>query len=222
MRYILHYTNPGDVIFDGFCGSGMTGVAAQLCSDPNTIKSLGYKVDGSGLIFEETADGAMKRISQLGFRKTILADISPAATFISHNYNKKSDVLKFQRNATSLLKSLIRDFQWAFVTFADLETKMYDQLSSRLQTATKLDDLKEILEPYKSSLGQINYVVWSDVFTCSNCSRDVVYWEAAVDRETKAVSKEFECFHCGASLASRTEDRAWTYYHDRATGQSRK
>jgi len=30
MRYILHYTEPGDIVFDGFCGTGMTGVAAQL------------------------------------------------------------------------------------------------------------------------------------------------------------------------------------------------
>jgi hypothetical protein len=28
MRYILHYTDPGDVVLDGFCGTGMTGVAA--------------------------------------------------------------------------------------------------------------------------------------------------------------------------------------------------
>ena len=28
---ILHYTNPGDVVLDGFSGSGMTGVAAQWC-----------------------------------------------------------------------------------------------------------------------------------------------------------------------------------------------
>ncbi len=27
MRYIEHYTNPGDVVLDGFCGTGMTGVA---------------------------------------------------------------------------------------------------------------------------------------------------------------------------------------------------
>ncbi len=29
MRYILHYTDPEDVVFDGFSGTGMTGVAAQ-------------------------------------------------------------------------------------------------------------------------------------------------------------------------------------------------
>jgi hypothetical protein len=26
--YIEHYTNPGDIVLDPFCGSGMTGVAA--------------------------------------------------------------------------------------------------------------------------------------------------------------------------------------------------
>src|SRR6266513_2658392 len=32
--YILHYTKPGDLILDPFCGSVMTGVAAQLFADP--------------------------------------------------------------------------------------------------------------------------------------------------------------------------------------------
>lgn len=31
MTYIEHYTKPGDLILDVFAGSGMTGVAAQLC-----------------------------------------------------------------------------------------------------------------------------------------------------------------------------------------------
>ena len=34
---ILHYTEPGDIVLDGFGGSGMTGVAAQWCaSAPKT------------------------------------------------------------------------------------------------------------------------------------------------------------------------------------------
>ena len=37
MKYILHYTKPGDIIFDGFCGSGMTGVASNLCQQENTL-----------------------------------------------------------------------------------------------------------------------------------------------------------------------------------------
>jgi len=30
MKFIEHYTDEGDIVFDGFCGTGMAGVAAQL------------------------------------------------------------------------------------------------------------------------------------------------------------------------------------------------
>lgn len=43
MRYILHYTQPGDIVFDGFCGTGMTGVAAQLCGSKSDVDALGEK-----------------------------------------------------------------------------------------------------------------------------------------------------------------------------------
>jgi len=33
---ILHYTEPGDIVLDGFSGSGMTGVAAQWCGSAPT------------------------------------------------------------------------------------------------------------------------------------------------------------------------------------------
>jgi hypothetical protein len=42
---ILHYTEPGDVVLDGFCGSGMTGVAAQLCEDKDMLEALGFRVN---------------------------------------------------------------------------------------------------------------------------------------------------------------------------------
>ena len=71
MRYILHYTNPGDIVFDGFCGTGMTGIAAQMCGN-NTEQEL-FRTNLAG---------------KLGVRKVILNDLSPAATFIASNYNK--------------------------------------------------------------------------------------------------------------------------------------
>jgi len=60
--YILHYTKPGDVVLDGFCGTGMTGVAAQLCGQ---------------------LDGAVNPPGMPGPRRAILIDLSPAATFIA-------------------------------------------------------------------------------------------------------------------------------------------
>lgn len=40
MKYIKHYTNPGDIVFDGFCGSGMTGIAAQMLNRKAILSDL--------------------------------------------------------------------------------------------------------------------------------------------------------------------------------------
>lgn len=40
MKYIEHYTKEGDIVFDGFCGTGMTGVAAQLLNRKAVLSDL--------------------------------------------------------------------------------------------------------------------------------------------------------------------------------------
>lgn len=40
MRLVEHYTDPGDVIDDPFCGSGQTGVAAMLTGRHALISDL--------------------------------------------------------------------------------------------------------------------------------------------------------------------------------------
>jgi len=83
MRYILHYTEPGDVVFDGFCGTGMTGVAAQMCGNLSAIETLNLTVTKKDIVTDDT--GSI--IGKLGSRKALLNDLSPIATFISSRYN---------------------------------------------------------------------------------------------------------------------------------------
>lgn len=114
MRYILHYTEPGDIVFDGFCGTGMTGVAAQLCGDRKEVEELGYKVDSKGLIWDQSGN----KISALGERKAILNDLSPAATYISYSYNlPTSSNSQFEKHM-SILDELESEFQWMYETRA--------------------------------------------------------------------------------------------------------
>ncbi|MCP4110754.1 MAG: site-specific DNA-methyltransferase [Desulfobacteraceae bacterium] len=40
MKYIEHYTDAGDIVLDGFCGTGMTGVAAQLLNRKAVLSDL--------------------------------------------------------------------------------------------------------------------------------------------------------------------------------------
>ena len=107
MRYILHYTEPGDIVFDGFCGTGMTGVAAQMCGDRAVVESLGYQVKQDGTILQQETDEQGKtrwvKFSKLGVRKAVLNDLSPAATFIAYNYNTPVDVAEFEAEAKRIL-----------------------------------------------------------------------------------------------------------------------
>ena len=40
VKYIEHYTDEGDIVFDGFCGTGMTGVAAQMLNRKAILSDL--------------------------------------------------------------------------------------------------------------------------------------------------------------------------------------
>ncbi len=112
MRYILHYTEPGDIIFDGFCGTGMTGVAAQMCGDRNTIASLSYTLTADGSILDEHK----QRFSKLGERISILNDLSSAATLIAAGYNLTNDSKEFAQLAQNLLDKFNREYWWMYET----------------------------------------------------------------------------------------------------------
>ncbi len=101
MRYILHYTQPGDIVFDGFCGTGMTGVAAQLCGSENDVKALK----------EENA--------QIGVRHGICSDLSPIASLIAATYNLKFNPKAFERKALRILEQVEKELGWMFETEVD-------------------------------------------------------------------------------------------------------
>ncbi len=112
---ILHYTKPGDVVLDGFCGSGMTGVAAQWCgSAPST-----YRLD-----LEQQWRNEGWEAPEWGARRVILGDLSPAATFIAANYNLPFDVTTFCDAAARLLKEMEDEIGWMYETLhTDGKTK---------------------------------------------------------------------------------------------------
>lgn len=190
MRYILHYTEPGDVIFDGFCGTGMTGVAAQMCNDKVVVESLGFRVGDDGTISQqetnENGKSVWKAFSNLGARRTILNDLSPAATFITYNYNMPVNVEKFGQEVNLLLKDVEDELGWMYKT-------------------THTDHNTEC---------KITYAVWSDVFVCPDCAEEVVFWDVAVDQNNGVMRDEFHCSKCNCILTKRSLERAFLTFHD--------
>ena len=220
MRYILHYTEPGDVVFDGFCGTGMTGVAAQMCGDRAVVESLGYRVDKDGTIYQQETgeDGktVWKPFSKLGARRAVLNDLSPAATFIAYNYNTPVDVQAFEREAKRILKEVEDECDWIYKTVASqqVSSSVVNELADEITSCRSADEIRMKLATCNLQLATINYTVWSDVFVCPECTREVVFWEAAVGKKAGKVHDEFPCPHCGATLTKRRMERAWITKYD--------
>lgn len=178
---ILHYTKPGDVVLDGFAGSGMTGVAAQWCGTAPAMYrhelELAWKKDG-------------RNSPQWGARRVVLNDLSPAATFIGANYNLPFDEQSFAKAGKVLLASLEQEIGW-----------MYETLHSDGRTK-----------------GQIEYTVWSQIYSCPDCSGEVNFTEEALDDDTKRVREDFPCPHCGTGLSKQRLERLYVKRIDVATG----
>ena len=190
MRYILHYTEPGDIVFDGFCGTGMTGVAAQMCGNPDADPEFKFKIE--------------KEIPNIkwGTRRAILNDLSPAATFIAYNYNTPVDVSEFEKEANKILDECEAELGWMY------ETNHVDENGKQIHDMTG---------PAK---GKINYTVWSDVFICPNCGNEIVFWDAAADEEKKKVKDVFECNSCGIELKKTDCERAVELIYDDAINET--
>jgi hypothetical protein len=188
MRYILHYTDPGDIVLDGFCGTGMTGVAAQLCGNKKTVESLGYTVQRDGTI-EDEKDGT---ISKLGARKAVLVDLSPAATFIAYNYNTSLDVRAFDKEARGILKEIERECGW-----------MYETWHPHSDDANKVK-------------GKINYTIWSDVFVCPNCGEEMVFWDVAMDEKQAKLKDNWSCLACATLLSKNPRKESSSLKVERA------
>lgn len=78
MRYILHYTQPGDIVLDAFAGTGMTGVASTLCGNPDTETKY---------LIESESIKSNSQVPVWGKRQCINSDLSPIASHISAVYN---------------------------------------------------------------------------------------------------------------------------------------
>ena len=166
MRYILHYTQPGDIVFDGFAGTGMTSVAANLCGSAEDVAAL------------------REPDAKVGVRHSICSDLSPIASLIAANYNLPFDPVKFEKKANAILKQVEQEYGWMYETEVN------------------------------GKRAKVNYTVWSDVFICPNCNKELTLWDEAVSLEKNEIKNEFPCSYCGTLCSKKNMEKAWETYFD--------
>lgn len=180
---ILHYTKPGDIVLDGFSGSGMTGIATQWCGQAPAVYR--HELEASW-----KKEGRAK--PKWGSRKVVLNDLSPAATFITANYNIPLNIEEFASAGSALLRELKKEVGWMY------ETIHHDGTSK----------------------GVIEYTVWSELFTCPECMGEINFLDEALDAETKKVRDEFPCPHCNATLTKKKLEKLNESFIDEVLGKA--
>jgi predicted RNA methylase len=132
-----------------------------------------------------------KQAPKWGARRVILNDLSPAASFIAANYNLPFDLGEFADAGKRLLKEVEQELGWMYsTTHTDNKTK-----------------------------ARIEFTVWSEVFTCPNCSGRVNFIDEAFDESSKHVREVFPCPHCRKDLTKDNLERVFEARIDPASGE---
>ena len=98
--FIASHTKPGDTVFDGFAGSGTTGLATLLCEDPpdelkNEAERLGLSVEW-------------------GARNAILYELGALGAFVGKTLTNPPDPKKFTTAAERILHEADEQDGWMY------------------------------------------------------------------------------------------------------------
>ena len=100
--FIAAHTKPGDTVFDGFAGSGTTGLAALLCGDPPD--DLRAEAERLGLNV------------QWGARNAVLYELGAMGAFVGEILTNPPDPASFREAADKILREAEHEDGWCYDT----------------------------------------------------------------------------------------------------------
>ena len=159
----------------------MTGVAAQLCGESNCCEQQ-----------------SLSQIT-IGQRWAVLGDLSPIATFIGsnllRNIDRKSDLVAVQ-NVCSQVEG------------------EYGQLYKTQHSGWKVRDRKCVVHKHyqypASQQGSIEFVLYSDVVSCPECTSETTLYSVMVDEQSDSFRPLLTCPHCKAEIPEAKWELVYT------------
>ena len=187
--FIGTHTQPGDTVFDGFAGSGTTGLAALLCERPSAeLRSEAQRI---GLDVE------------WGARNAVLYELGALGAFVAQTLTCPPEPNAFLSAAEQLLEQAQRDDGWMYAA-RDAQGNQ-----GAIRHVVWSDQL---LCP---SCG-VNVSLWracvsrapaavASVFACPRCAH-----EETLDNMGRATEKTFDAL-IGKEVEQRSRHPAWLY-----------
>lgn len=197
--FIAAHTKPGDTVFDGFAGSGTTGLAALLCENPpNTLrqeaKRLGLDV-------------------QWGVRNAVLYELGALGAFVSRTLTNPPDPKSLRKAAEEILQDAENDDGWMYAAptlQGNKGTIRYVIWSDVL----RCPECNHEVTMWDASVSRDPAHIAPD-FTCPSCSHETTLNE--VSRLTETVRDDF----IGNLTTTRARKPIWLYGTSGKTNWSR-
>lgn len=170
--YIASHTNPGDLVFDGFAGSGMTGLAALLCENPS--KEMLSEANRLNLPVE------------WGARNAVLYELGALGSFVGKTLTSPPDPGDFHKAAENLLLSAEEELGWMYEAYDPAGNKgmiRHAVLSDLLRCPACSSQVT-----LWDSCVELNPAKINSVFHCPQCSHNGPFDEA--ERLTETVEDD--------------------------------
>ena len=166
--YIASHTRPGDTVFDGFAGSGTTGLAALLCENPSD--ELRSEASRFGLKVE------------WGARNAVLYELSTLGAHVSKILTSPPEPQVFREAAMRILHDAQREAGWMYQAVApdgNAGSIRYNVWSDLLRCPACRQEVK-----LWDSCVTLNPARISSEFKCPHCKNN-----AALDSVDRLVEK---------------------------------
>ena len=132
--------------------SGMTGIAAGLCRTKKAVEDISYTVTSKGDILDSA--GQLFLDARPSCWHFECKPVTGLQPPSTYNNVFPPSPEAFEAFASRTLTRLIPDCEWMYRT----------------------------VEPKSQRPGEILSVIWSDVFLCNGCGKEIVFWNAAIDQ----------------------------------------
>lgn len=187
--FIAEHTKPGDTVFDGFAGSGTTGLGALLCASP------------PAKLREEARRLGIK--AKWGPRKAVLYELSSLGSMVSNVLCNPPDPDEFLRAANELLESVELESEWLYEAIdpAGQPGSIRYVIWSDIVLCPSCKRRSSLWNGCVSR----NPANISSVFRCGHCKR-----QSPVDSITR-ITESVDDDLVGGTRRSRRREIAWIY-----------
>lgn len=171
-------------------------------TDPGATVLDGFAGSGStglaAILCGQPTDQMREEAERLGLdvrwgaRRAVLYEIGVLGAFVAEVLCNPPSPVEFSEAAERLLSDVRSEWAWLYGS-----------------------------QDPDGNVGEIRYVVWSDLLRCPGCRKHVSLWDACVSRRPANISSTFRCPHCSDEVPVDSVSRIRETVADDLLGQDR-